>query len=76
MSDDLWLTKEQLARLTGYRQKARQIAKLKADRIPHTVSRTGHPVVARAAIEGAGGIEKVRRKRKEQTEPNWAAIGL
>jgi len=79
MSDttqSLWLDKAELARLTGYRWKSRQVAHLKASKIPHTVNRLGEPLVVRAVIEGQGGIEKTRRKKAAPTEPNWAAIGL
>lgn len=50
--DDLFLSTEQLAQLTGRRAKSRQIAWLKGSGIPFRVNATGHPVVARAAVEG------------------------
>jgi len=52
MTDDVFLTDEQLARLTGRRMKSLQIRWLKAAGIPFRVNATGHPVVTRAAIEG------------------------
>lgn len=67
MSDDLFLTEEQLARFTGRRMKSRQIAWLRAEGVPFRVNATGHPVVTRAAAEG--------RKQEQETPaakaPTW-----
>jgi Domain of unknown function (DUF4224) len=56
----LFLTPEELAELTGIKtgkagktREQRQLAHLKAQRIPHFVSAAGYPKVARATIEGA-----------------------
>lgn len=51
-SDDLFLTDEQLATLTGWKLKSRQIQWLRTQGIPFRVNATGHPVVTRAAVEG------------------------
>ena len=40
-----------LQRLTGRRQKSRQIAWLRSERIPFRISATGHPVVLWTALE-------------------------
>lgn len=72
MSDFL-LSAEELVALTGYRQKSRQIAKLKADKIPHTVSRTGHPRVIRALAQGG---KTTTQRKKEPAGPRWDAIGV
>lgn len=48
----LFLTDQELARLTGYKIKSRQIAWLRSQGNPFRVSGTGHPVVTRVAIEG------------------------
>jgi hypothetical protein len=48
----LFLTDQELARLTDLKVKSRQIAWLRIQGIPFRVSGTGHPVVTRVAIEG------------------------
>lgn len=48
----MFLTDQELVRLTGYKVKSRQIAWLRSEAIPFRVSGTGHPVVTRVAIEG------------------------
>lgn len=52
MSDQLWLTDEQLEKLTGRKSKSKQIEYLKRSGIPFRVNATGHPVVTRSAVEG------------------------
>lgn len=52
MTPDMFLTDQELVRLTGYKNKSRQIAWLRSEAIPFRVSGTGHPVVTRVAIEG------------------------
>lgn len=72
---DLWLSKDELATLTGFRWKSKQAGFLKAKKIPHTINSFGHPLVVRATIERLGGVDKARRT-KEPAGPNWAAKGL
>ena len=48
----LFLEDDELAQLTGYKFKSKQIEWLRAAAIPFRVSATGHPVVTRGAIEG------------------------
>lgn len=67
------LTDDELIALTGYRQKAKQIAQLKAAKIPHTVSRTGHPRVIRALAEGG---RSATQRKKDPAGPRWDAIGV
>lgn len=52
MNDDRLLDEAALARLTGRRQKSRQIQWLRAEGLPFRVNATGHPVVTWAAVEG------------------------
>lgn len=52
MSDDVFLTDEQIKRLTGRGFKSLQIEWLRESGIPFRVNATGHPVVTRAAVEG------------------------
>lgn len=49
---NMFLTHEELHRLTGTRLKKRQAQCLKENRIPFTLDILGRPVVTRAAIEG------------------------
>jgi len=52
MSEDRLLDDAALIRLTGRKQKSRQIGWLRAEGLPFRVNATGHAVVAWAAIEG------------------------
>lgn len=47
-----FLEPEDIVRLTGRKTKTRQIDELKRQGIPFFVNATGHPVVARAIVEG------------------------
>ena len=68
----LFLTKDELIDLTGYRQSAKQSAHLKSQRIPFHVNRAGHPRVARAVLEG----RKVADKTAKTWSPSWAGSQL
>ncbi len=52
---DAFLDEPHLARLTGRRQKSRQIEWLRNERIPFRINATGHPVVAWDALNGRQG---------------------
>jgi hypothetical protein len=52
MSDDRLLDDAALVRLTGRKQKSRQIEWLRAEGLPFRVNATGHAVVTWAAVEG------------------------
>lgn len=52
MSEDTFLTADEIATLTGRRFKALQIEWLRRAGIPHWVNAAGRPVVARATITG------------------------
>jgi hypothetical protein len=58
MSEDRLLDEAALARLTGRRQKSRQIEWLRAEGLPFRVNATGHPVVTWAAVEGRPDVEQ------------------
>ena len=60
----LFLEDDELAKLTGYKFKSKQIEWLKAAAIPFRVNATGHPVVTRGAIEG--------RKEEPAQPQRWA----
>lgn len=65
----MFLTDEELRELTGYIQPSKQVAHLRAQRIPFHTNRAGHPRVARAVLEG----RKVVEKTKQTWSPSWAA---
>lgn len=65
-TDDLFLTEAQLAKLTGWKLKSRQIQWLRDAGVPFRVNATGHPVVTRAAVEGRQPEAAPAEKR-----PRW-----
>ncbi len=52
MTENLFLTSEELAQLTGRKLKSQQIKWLKTSGLPFWVNARGHPVVTRAAVHG------------------------
>jgi hypothetical protein len=70
----MFLNKEELADLTGYKNRKKQIQWLAENGIKFLISGVGEPKVLKSAIEellGAGDSQKRLRKR---VEPNWDAI--
>lgn len=65
----MFLTKEELVTLTGFRRKSTQIAYLKRIGIAFTVNASGHPVVAKAAVEGQ---KKTTNEASTSWRPKWA----
>ena len=47
-----FLEPDAVAKLTGYRQKAKQIAQLRTMGVPFRVNAAGRPIVATSAIDG------------------------
>lgn len=68
-NDDTFLSDFAIFRMTGYRQKRKQIAQLRKQGVPFKINASGHPVVARAAVEGG----KVAPEPGKAWEPAWAA---
>lgn len=66
----MFLEDEELAKLTGYKFKSKQIEWLRAEAIPFRVSATGHPVVTRGAIEG----RKEEPAKTERWVPRFAGV--
>ena len=64
----VFLTDAELVELTGYKQASKQVAHLKAQRIPFHTNCAGHPRVARAVLEG----RKVSEKTSKSWSPSWA----
>lgn len=60
----MFLTKDEVAELTGRQLKAKQIAQLRTMRIAFWINADGVPVVARTAIEGT-------RPASVAVEPKW-----
>ena len=67
--DDLFLTDAQLVKFTGRSFKSKQIAWLRKEAVPFKISATGHPVVARAAVEGRQAAAKPVEKPKARWKP-------
>jgi hypothetical protein len=64
----MFLTPPEVATLTGYRQKTRQLARLRQMGIPFWTNAAGQPVVARAVIEG----RKPALRQPLEWAPKWA----
>lgn len=52
MMDSVFLSDKDIAKLTGRKRRAAQVAALKAMAVPFRVNAAGWPVVAVAAVEG------------------------
>ncbi len=63
MRSDLFLNSEEVADLTGRRQKSRQIDELRRMGVAFWINTTGHPKVARSAIEGKTAPSPAPRQR-------------
>lgn len=61
----MFLTDDELRRLTGRARKAQQADELRRMGIAHWINARGQPVVARAAIEGA------KSATADKTPPTW-----
>jgi len=68
MSGALFLRREEVEELTGYRMPSRQIRWLREQGIPHWVAADGRPRVPRAAIEGAA------RRFEPEVEPDFSVL--
>lgn len=69
MTQDVFLSDEEIFMLTGYKQASKQCAQLKSQGIPFHINKAGQPRVARARIEGGKVSEKTRSK---SWSPSWA----
>jgi len=67
----MFLEPAELRILTGRAQKARQVEQLRRMGIPFHVNASGHPIVARAVIEGNSSQAA---PPKPTWEPDWAAL--
>lgn len=73
MNESLFLSDADLLELTGYRQHSKQVAHLRAQRIPFHTNKAGHPRVARAALEGRKVPTESQKSNKPAWSPSWAA---
>ena len=69
----MFLTRDELLQLTGYKRCYDQLRWLEANKVPHVVNAAGKPVVSRAAAEVMLGVPGHRPAG--QPEPNWGALG-
>lgn len=53
MAAEMFLTRDEVATLTGAKTRARQIAMLRKNGIRHYLNAAGWPVVSRATVEGS-----------------------
>lgn len=65
----MFLTRDQVAELTGAKTRARQIANLRQNGIRHTINAAGWPVVTVAVVEGT-------TKRPEPPPKPWRSAAL
>lgn len=65
---DMFLTKEEVAILTGRKVKSKQIEQLRKMILPFWVNAVGVPIVARSTIEG-------RKQVAPPEEPTWVMPG-
>jgi hypothetical protein len=68
----VFLTREEVIELTGYKQAAKQVEHLRRQRIPFHTNRCGQPIVARALLEGGGGAKSTSAKTSKAWSPKWA----
>lgn len=66
----MFMTSDELAELTGYRQPSKQVAMLRRQGVPFHVNAAGHPKVARAIIERSSSNET--HKPQKNWTPPWA----
>jgi hypothetical protein len=64
----VYLLREELIAITGYRQKAKQTAWLKAQKIQFRLNGFGHPIVGRTYWDALSGMPK---RRTTVNTPNW-----
>lgn len=65
----MFMSDEDIEKLTGKKQKSQQIAQLRKMGIPFFINASGHPVVTVAAVEG----KSTQSKKTEKTwTPKWA----
>ncbi|MDQ0084547.1 hypothetical protein J2W35_004916 [Variovorax boronicumulans] len=60
---DLFLSDAEMAKLTGFKIKSKQITRLRAQGIAFRVNASGHPVVTRSTIEG--------RREPAEAQDGW-----
>lgn len=67
---EYFLSKDELVRMTGYAQPARQVRWLRENLIEHTISARGEASVTRTAIEN----RHTSTPKKKQSKINWDAL--
>lgn len=65
----MFLTKEELQTLTGYKMHKKQIEFLEREKIAFTVARSGMPIVSKENLENRLS-DKPRKKMTGRTEPD------
>ena len=70
----MFLTKEELVELTGYKSRKKQMQWLAQNDIKFLVSGIGEPKVLKSAIEELLGAGESGKRLRKRVEPNWDAI--
>lgn len=65
MSDELFLTREEVHQLTGYKVRKKQIEWLARSGLKFWISGNGHPAVPRSEIEGEMSASKAKKSRPQ-----------
>lgn len=63
---EMFLTREEIAELTGRKTKSKQIAQLRTMALPFWVNAIGYPIVARSTVEG-----KPAKASEQQESEKW-----
>ncbi|MGF6539456.1 DUF4224 domain-containing protein [Paraburkholderia atlantica] len=71
-SDPMFLTKDELANLTGRRRRGSQAYALRAMGIEHRIRPDGQVLVLRRHVQRIFG-EDMHRKSSEQLTPDWSS---
>lgn len=66
----VYLLPEEIVAITGYRQKSKQRAWLRKNKVAFTENAFGHPIVARSQWEQSNGQPRPRR----HSCPRWDAL--
>ena len=61
--EQTFLTEDEIAHLTGFKRRLKQVEVLKANGTPFTLTGRGKPVVCRAAVEGKAKADQPTPKK-------------
>jgi hypothetical protein len=73
MTDRIFLTRAEVAELTGAHLKRTQVSVLVRNGIRHTINAAGWPMVTRYAVEGRAGTQEEQAATRKKWIPTKAA---